>query len=184
MNELDRLAGSVLVAGFPGGELPASIAASLRDGALAGVILFKRNLNGSLETLAELTRSIAETSELPPLSAIDQEGGRVARLGAPVVKLPAARVLGTIDEFLKVKHLEVRRGRFLTDVDNYATANVAVLAAGSAERLFKYEDPIGKEVLLGNDVYRVIGVLKPQGSGNATPGGIGQQNTTRTFTSP
>ena len=91
-------------------------------------------------------------------------------------RIPNARILGTIDEFLRVKHLEIRRGRFITDVDNYSTANVAVLAAGSAERLFKFEDPIGNNVLLGKDVYRVIGVLKPQGSGSATPGGVGQQN--------
>jgi putative ABC transport system permease protein len=91
-------------------------------------------------------------------------------------RIPNARILGTTDEFLAVKNLAVRRGRFITDVDVRNTANVAVLAAGSAERLFKFEDPIHKTVLLGRDVYLVVGVLGAQGSGNAAPGALGQRN--------
>jgi len=91
-------------------------------------------------------------------------------------RIPNARILGTTSEYLKVKNLRVHRGRFVTDVDNYNTWNVAVLAAGAAERLFKFEDPIGEVILLGNDVYRVIGVLAAQGSGNATAGAVGSQD--------
>jgi putative ABC transport system permease protein len=91
-------------------------------------------------------------------------------------RMPNARILGTIPELLDVKSLRIHRGRFVTNVDNYSTRNVAVLAAGAAERLFKFEDPLGATVLLGNDVYKVVGILAPQGSGNATPGAIGQQD--------
>jgi putative ABC transport system permease protein len=93
--------------------------------------------------------------------------------------IPNARVLGTIPEFLKVKDLRVRRGRFITPLDDYSTKNVAVLAAGAAEQLFGYEDPIGQPVMLGRDVYRVVGVLATQASGNAAPGGVGQQDYNR-----
>ncbi len=116
MNELDRLAGSVLVAGFPEPALPPSVRASLEDGGLAGVILFKRNLTGSLAALAELTRSIAAASALPLLVAIDQEGGRVARLGAPIVKLPPARLLGRIDDVLLTERAGELLGRQLRAV--------------------------------------------------------------------
>ena len=91
-------------------------------------------------------------------------------------QIPNARILGTTDTFLKVKNLQVRRGRFLTPLDEYHTANVAVLAAGAAERLFKFEDPLGASLLLGNDVYRVVGILESQGSGSAVPGAIGNQD--------
>ncbi|MGE3778355.1 MAG: ABC transporter permease, partial [Pirellulaceae bacterium] len=60
--------------------------------------------------------------------------------------------------------------------DDYNTSNVAVLAAGAAERLFQFADPIGRSMLLGDDVYRVIGVLAPQDTGSATPGAIGNSN--------
>ena len=91
-------------------------------------------------------------------------------------RIPNARILGTMPDFLSIKSLTVYRGRFLTIVDNFNTANVAVLAAGAADRLFKFEDPIGESVLLGDDVYRIVGVLGTQGSGNATAGAISQQD--------
>jgi beta-N-acetylhexosaminidase len=93
-SSLSRLAGRVLCAGFPGRELPASLRARLADDALGGVILFKRNL-GTMDEVASLVASAVEAAgPRSPLVAIDQEGGRVARLGAPVVKLPPMRRLG------------------------------------------------------------------------------------------
>lgn len=92
------------------------------------------------------------------------------------LRISNARILGTTPDFMIVKNVQLRRGRFITSSDLYNTQNVAVLAAGAAERLFTFMDPIGQPVLLGEDVYRVVGVLAPQGSGNATPGAIGQAN--------
>ena len=91
-------------------------------------------------------------------------------------RIANARVLGTTPEYLQVKNLTVRRGRFLEDTDLLRISNVAVLAAGAANRLFSYEDPVGKTVLLGEGAYRVIGVLGEQDSGSAVPGAIGLQD--------
>jgi putative ABC transport system permease protein len=84
-----------------------------------------------------------------------------------------ARILGTTPEYLAVKRLSVRRGRFLTDTDLAATANVAVLGSGAAQRLFGFADPLGKPVLLGEGAYRVVGILDTQDPGGATPGAMG-----------
>ncbi|MFO0683236.1 MAG: beta-N-acetylhexosaminidase [Sandaracinus sp.] len=97
MDELERLAGSVLMIGFGGTSLPVAVADALVARALAGVILFKRNV-GTMDEVAALGRAIEAASGGPALVAIDQEGGRVARLGAPVVKLPPARRFGEIDD--------------------------------------------------------------------------------------
>ncbi len=59
----------------------------------------------------------------------------------------------------------MHRGRFLTDTDLQVTANVCVLGAGAAQRLFGYEDPLSKDLLLGSNAYRVVGVLDQQASG-------------------
>jgi putative ABC transport system permease protein len=91
-------------------------------------------------------------------------------------RIANARVLGTTPDYLRVKNLDVRRGRFLVDPDLVTTANVAVLAAGAAQRLFSYEDPIDKPLLLGSGAYRVVGVLDTQDSGSAVPGVIGNQD--------
>ena len=91
-------------------------------------------------------------------------------------RIPNARVLGTTSEFLAVKNLRVQRGRFVTATDVRNVWNVAVLAAGSARKLFQFVDPINKHILVGEDVYRVVGVLSSQDSGNNTPGAVGQKN--------
>jgi len=59
-------------------------------------VLFKRNLTPDIADVARLNAAIAAASRegLPALIAVDQEGGRVARLTAPVIRLPPMRALG------------------------------------------------------------------------------------------
>jgi putative ABC transport system permease protein len=83
-------------------------------------------------------------------------------------QIPNARVLGTTPEYLAVKNLSIRAGRFLTSLDLQDTANVAVLGAGAAERLFSFEDPVGKRLLLGAAAYRIVGVLQPLAPGRVS----------------
>ncbi len=91
-------------------------------------------------------------------------------------RIENARVLGTTPEYLKVKSLRVRRGRFLSDTDMTHSATVGVLAAGAVIRLFSHEDPIGKRLLLGDIAITIVGILDTQGSGSAAPGALGQDN--------
>ena len=81
-----------------------------------------------------------------------------------------ARVVGTTPEFLETAHLVVDRGRFLTGPDIRLMSNVAVLGAAAATKLFSYEDPLEKVILIGEGAYRVVGILRAQGR-SATPGG-------------
>ncbi|MCB9597088.1 MAG: beta-N-acetylhexosaminidase [Sandaracinaceae bacterium] len=91
-------AGQVLLAGYPAGDPPASILESLAEDALAGVILFKRNLADGPAGAAEQIRALARAARRTPLVAVDQEGGRVQRLRAPVLELPPMRRLGVLDD--------------------------------------------------------------------------------------
>jgi beta-N-acetylhexosaminidase len=94
-----KLAGQALVAGFPGTTPPVLLAEAAGRGELGGFILFRRNL-GAPDEVAELTKALAAAcpAELPPWIAVDQEGGRVQRLGAPVLQLPPMRDLGALDD--------------------------------------------------------------------------------------
>jgi beta-N-acetylhexosaminidase len=94
MNELERTAGSVIVCGFEGLSAPARVRRWLSEGSVAGLILFKRNI----DDLAQATELIATCTEgtdpaLPVLVCVDQEGGRVARFREPVIRLPPMRTL-------------------------------------------------------------------------------------------
>jgi beta-N-acetylhexosaminidase len=99
MSELAQWAGGVIVGGFDGTTLPEVVRDRLGQGHLGGVTLFKRNIVDPTQT-AGLCAAIADAgpSDLSPIVSIDQEGGRVARLGAPVLQLPPMRVLGRIDD--------------------------------------------------------------------------------------
>lgn len=87
--------GQLLVCGFDGATTPRTLADEIGRGERGGVILFKRNL-GTAEEVCALTSSLARLAPagLPLLLAVDQEGGRVARLGEPVLRVPPARELG------------------------------------------------------------------------------------------
>ncbi|MBX3246395.1 MAG: beta-N-acetylhexosaminidase [Myxococcales bacterium] len=106
---LEALAGRVLVAGFPAGPLPIALRRALSEGSLGGIIVFKRNLEEGAAGLASLVRALAKEVSQPVLVGIDQEGGRVARLGAPVLRLPPMRALGDRDDLA----LTERAGRVL-----------------------------------------------------------------------
>ncbi len=70
--------------------------------AAGGVILMGRNIGTPAETSAQIARlqSLARERGLPPLFvAVDQEGGRVQRLGPPrYPKRPAQREIGTASD--------------------------------------------------------------------------------------
>lgn len=93
-----RHAGQVIVAGFPAGDPPPFILEGLASEALAGVILFKRNVTSLAELASRVAMLAAAAPNEPPIVAIDQEGGRVQRLGPPVLQLPPMRVLGDRDD--------------------------------------------------------------------------------------
>jgi beta-N-acetylhexosaminidase len=74
----ERKAGRTLVVGFEGTALPSSLAEALAEGALAGVIVFRRNLPDR-ESTAALVASVhaaaRESGALPPLVG-DRRRGR------------------------------------------------------------------------------------------------------------
>jgi beta-N-acetylhexosaminidase len=91
---LAQAAGQLIIGGFDGHAPPADVEALVREGVLGGVILFKRNLGTLAETAALVERLAAWAPAAHPLwMAIDQEGGRVQRLGPPFPQLPAMRTV-------------------------------------------------------------------------------------------
>lgn len=97
----DRLAediGQLLVVGFGDAteKAPDSIRQALGSGEIGGVILFRRNV-GTIDQLLSLTTDIhdaAKDAPITPFVAVDQEGGRVVRVGEPLTPLPPMRNLG------------------------------------------------------------------------------------------
>ena len=74
-----------------------------------------------------------------------------------------ARVIGTVPEYPRVINLHVGKGRFLNVVDEREAANVCVLGSAVAKELFTYHDPLGSDIKVGTDYYRVVGVMATRG---------------------
>lgn len=83
-----------MVCGFPRVEVPQGLRTWLANDSVAGLILFERNIDDVQQAAALITSCTAtQNPSLPLLVCVDQEGGRVARFGDPIVKLPAMREL-------------------------------------------------------------------------------------------
>jgi len=117
MPSLSVLCGQMLVVGLAGKELEASERRVLAAGERGGVVLFRRNIESGprarMLAVAELALAVRDASpaDLPPLVAVDQEGGRVMRLGPPAMQLPAMRRLGDLDDeelIRRVAHAQAR----------------------------------------------------------------------------
>ena len=64
-------------------------------------------------------------------------------------------------DYLKVMHIALRRGRFLTEQDILGREGVVVIDELMAQQAFPGEDPIGKHLWMdvGSDPVRVVGVV-------------------------
>ena len=82
-------AGRSIMVGLPAAELDSTTARRLEKLAVAGVILFGRNLVDPAQT-ADLLAQASAVLPGPPLLAIDQEGGRVSRIEPWIGSTPTA----------------------------------------------------------------------------------------------
>lgn len=98
MRDAVRRVGQRFAVGFEGLSPSADLKGLLRDFGVATVVLFSRNVEGP-EQLTELVRELQALARAfghgePLLIAVDQEGGRVARLREPWTIWPPVRAVG------------------------------------------------------------------------------------------
>jgi beta-N-acetylhexosaminidase len=94
---LSEKIGQLFMVGFEGTEVTPELAAWLATYGWGGVIIFGRNVESPAQLMAltqGLQASVGTRDHLPLLIAVDQEGGRVARLRAPFTAFPSAAKVG------------------------------------------------------------------------------------------
>jgi putative ABC transport system permease protein len=151
------------------------------------------------------TNIIVRSVKPPPESAVNSGGASVLRYGLlrkdfdllnktiptitqaiPIRELSksarhrqhgiTARIVGCTADYLDINHLDMAQGRFITDDDRKQKKNVAVLAAGTADDLFQYENPIGQSVRIGDKFYSIVGVTMPRQASAAIGGSMSGQD--------
>ena len=109
---IEQKVGQLLLLGFGGTTMDATISAFLDDMQPGGIALFTRNIQGPEQTLT-LVRAVRDHDpkvkclgtcpttvppSVPMFVSVDQEGGSVVRLKRDAVVLPSAMALGATDD--------------------------------------------------------------------------------------
>lgn len=74
-----------------------------------------------------------------------------------------ARVFGVGASVPEVWQIRVKFGRFLPDDDNRNPRSLAVLGSKLYRELFGTDNPLGQRIRVGNDRFRVVGVMEEKG---------------------
>jgi len=75
-------------------------------------------------------------------------------------EMSGAQFMGVDANYLALSNSALADGRFFTPADDAHRRDVTVIAANVVERLFKPEDPVGKEVVVDGHTFEVVGTLE------------------------
>ncbi len=76
----------------------------------------------------------------------------------------SAPVIGSTPTYLSIRDRQVTSGRFITQADVTNGSEVAVLGPTVATELFPGQYPVGQTIVIGKNLFQVIGVLNSAGS--------------------
>ncbi len=147
---LDEKVGQLFIVGFPHQKMSKDLEGFIAKYKPGSFLLFKRNIS-SLEQIKSLNATLYRHSfthtRLPPLLAIDQEGGSVSRL--PISPAPpSALAIGQTQSPLLAESMGVETGKFLREAgfnmnlapvldvaDPYVNSFIGVRSFGSNPQL-------------------------------------------------
>jgi putative ABC transport system permease protein len=86
------------------------------------------------------------------------------------------RLVGCTPDYFRVNHLTRAAGRFISDRDSDDLAMSVVIASDVAERLFRFESPLGKSIQIQGFFFRVVGVTARRTASAAIGGSLSGQD--------
>jgi len=89
------------------------------------------------------------------------------------------RCVGCTPDYADVTRLLVDQGRFISDADLAEERNYCVLAAEAADRLFPFGDRLRKKIMVDEDFYVVVGVMKPRAPSAGIGGSLAAEDFSR-----
>jgi len=123
-------------------------------------------MSGGRGDAARLTIDDVETaaSEIPQIVAWDPQQAIASASVRSEGNTATARVLGVSERYGRVWERGVTRGAWFGESDVRSSARVALIGETIARELFGSADPLGREVLVGNVPFEIIGVLETFGT--------------------
>ncbi|HEY3609305.1 MAG TPA: ABC transporter permease [Pseudonocardiaceae bacterium] len=127
-------------------------------------------VRGGLGTSSTLTvndaNSLASHTVAPDIAAVAPSTSRNTALAVGATNW-TTQVVGTTPDWASVRARTVGEGRFINASDVASEAAVTVLAPTTAQQLFGFADPVGRQVTIGNTPFTVIGLLTSAGASAA-----------------
>ena len=103
---LEEKIGQLFIVGFDGTELSQSIVGLIKQEKIGGVILFSRNFKDVpqlIRLINDVQTCSLEYQDVPLFVSVDQEGGRVSRLGPPFTQFPSCAEIGGSNDEIQTK---------------------------------------------------------------------------------
>ena len=107
--------------------------------------------------------AIREGLSVPALVAVESFSGGNA-VSEHGVEVQNVWLTGASVDLFRIRDMDIERGRGFTAPEDRAGVNVVILGAETAETMFGSLDPLGRTVKVRGIPFRVIGVMKKQGS--------------------
>jgi putative ABC transport system permease protein len=80
-------------------------------------------------------------------------------------RVMTTRVLGVEAGQAEVMNFFPMQGRFIMPLDIKFATSVAVITQGVRRELFPLEDPMGKWIKIGTEIFQIVGIMEPRGGG-------------------
>lgn len=107
-----------------------------------------------LEILSrQLTRAEAVAGDVQTRAPVRHQGHRLADV----------QVHGSTANWGAILNLDVESGRYFSEADEQAGRAVAVIGWDVKDELFPTVDPIGRDLIVGDATFRVVGLVAQQG---------------------
>ena len=116
----------------------------------------------------------------------EEDAERIARLGPPIAlsvpmtqsqvevrygtKKRNSEAWASSATYQKARNVELQSGRFYTKAEENSGKKVAVIGDKIYEKLFNYQNPVGKEITINKVKFTVIGVTEKEGGSFGGPG--------------
>lgn len=79
----------------------------------------------------------------------------------------AIEVIGTVPWYPEISNIRVKYGRFLSSTDMHYKRGICAVDEKLVRELFAFDYPLGQDVKIASDYYRVVGVVTEQTSAQA-----------------
>ena len=152
------------------GVMAVVILVSITQGAATGITDSISDMGSQLITAtisdSEVSVSADEIESLEAYSSIDSAAPVIS--SSETVKKNSNSgsysIVGITPEYFSVRDIDIQRGRKIVESDIEWNTNICVIGTDVATDLFGTWDAVNGTIIIGDSIYKVVGVLEEQGS--------------------